>query len=91
MASAPLTFLFTDIENSTPLWEKFAGEMQRISARHDMLLREVIEMNRGRVIKMTGDGFHAVFESALDGVTAAVTGQQLISAKPWPAVPPSQR
>ena len=37
LAHNPLTFLFTDLENSTPLWEKFPDEMQRVSARHDAL------------------------------------------------------
>jgi predicted ATPase/class 3 adenylate cyclase len=85
MSHKLLTFLFTDLENSTPLWEKFPGEMQRVSARHDALLREVIEMHGGRVIKLTGDGFHAVFESPLDAIAATLSGQQALSAEPWPA------
>ena len=32
--SAPLTFLFTDLENSTSLWERFPDEMQPAMARH---------------------------------------------------------
>jgi predicted ATPase/class 3 adenylate cyclase len=85
MFIALLTFLFTDLENSTPLWEKFPDEMQRVSARHDALLRDIIEMNGGRLIKTTGDGFHAVFESPQDGVAAMLSAQQAISAEPWPA------
>jgi predicted ATPase/class 3 adenylate cyclase len=85
MAHHLLTFLFTDLENSTPLWEKFPEEMQRASARHDVLLREVIATHGGSVVKTTGDGFHAVFESPLDGVAATLAGQQAISAEPWPA------
>ena len=81
----PLTFLFTDLENSTPLWEKFPDEMQRVSARHDALLRDIIEMHGGRLIKTMGDGLHAVFESPVDGVAATLAGQQAISAEPWPA------
>jgi predicted ATPase/class 3 adenylate cyclase len=85
MAHHLLTFLFTDLENSTPLWEKFPDEMQRVSARHDALLREAIEMHGGRIVKTTGDGFHAVFESPLDAVAATLSGQQALSAEPWPA------
>jgi predicted ATPase/class 3 adenylate cyclase len=85
MAHNLLTFLFTDLENSTPLWEKFPDEMQQVSARHDALLREVIEVHGGWVIKTTGDGFHAAFESPAGGVTATLAGQQAISAEPWPA------
>lgn len=42
MAHTPLTFLFTDLEDSTPLWEKFPDEMQEASARHGALLRDTI-------------------------------------------------
>jgi class 3 adenylate cyclase len=77
----PLTFLFTDLENSTPLWEQFPDEMQLAVTRHDTLIRTVIEQHRGRVVKTTGDGFHAVFESASDGVTAALISQQTIAAE----------
>jgi len=66
-----ITILFTDLENSTPLWENHPELMQDLSSRHDFLMREAIEANRGQVVKTTGDGFHAVFESATDGVLAA--------------------
>ena len=58
--------------------------MQKLAARHDALLREAIETHRGRVVKTTGDGFHAVFDTATDGVAATLAGQQALSAEPWP-------
>lgn len=87
MSSNPrtLTFLFTDLENSTPLWEKHPDLMQELAARHDALIREAIEAHRGRVVKTTGDGFHAVFDAATDGVAAAIAGQQAMIGKSWPA------
>jgi class 3 adenylate cyclase len=78
-----LTFLFTDLENSTPLWENDPVEMRQASARHDALVRAVIEQHHGRVVKTTGDGFHAVFESPSEGIAAALDGQQAIAAEPW--------
>ncbi len=84
MAPRPVTFLFTDLENSTPLWEKYPDEMQGASARHDALMRTIIEEHRGRVVKTTGDGFHAVFDSPSDGVAASLTGQQRLATEPWP-------
>ncbi len=83
MTHHPLTFLFTDIENSTPLWEQFPDEMQQSSARHDAVMREIIEIHQGRVVKTTGDGFHAVFEAPSDGVAAALAGQKALSAETW--------
>jgi hypothetical protein len=53
-ASGVLTFLFTDLENSTPLWEQAPERMQMVSARHDELLRRAFEAHRGRVVKTTG-------------------------------------
>ena len=82
--TAPLTFLFTDLENSTLLWEQFPDEMQQDAARHDALMRASIEGHSGRVVKTTGDGFHAVFESPADGVAAALAGQQALAREAWP-------
>ncbi|MGE5463476.1 MAG: adenylate/guanylate cyclase domain-containing protein, partial [Syntrophothermus sp.] len=69
------TFLFTDIEGSTRLWEKHPQEMESALARHDSILREAVESNHGFVIKTTGDGFHAVFEKAVDALRAAIRAQ----------------
>jgi class 3 adenylate cyclase len=43
---APITFLYTDLENSTPLWEQFPDEMRQASARHDVLMPGIIEQHR---------------------------------------------
>jgi len=83
--SGILTFLFTDLEGSTPRWEQYPDLMQAVSARHDELLRAVFEGTGGRVVKTTGDGFHVVFTSPADGIAAALTGQQAIAAENWPA------
>ncbi len=80
-----LTFLFTDLEGSTPLWEKYPEIMQEASARHDALLREAFETNGGRVVKTTGDGFHVVFDTPADGLRAAIAGQQAIGKQDWPS------
>jgi class 3 adenylate cyclase len=54
-----VTFLLTDLEGSTRLWEEQPDAMRVGLARHDELLREVIESRRGHVVKMTGDGVYA--------------------------------
>jgi predicted ATPase/class 3 adenylate cyclase len=84
MTLKPITFLFTDLENSTPLWENYPEAMQQASARHDALMRTIIEQHRGWVVKTTGDGFHAVFESPSDGVATALAGQLSLAAERWP-------
>jgi predicted ATPase/class 3 adenylate cyclase len=82
-ATRTVTFLFTDIEGSTQLWERFPEPMQAALVRHDTVLRAAIENNHGHVIKTTGDGLHAVFESASDGIAAVVTGQRALGAERW--------
>jgi predicted ATPase/class 3 adenylate cyclase len=67
-----LAFLFTDIEGSTSLWEQDAERMRLALARHDALARAAVEDHHGTVVKMTGDGMHAVFRNPLDAVAAAL-------------------
>jgi class 3 adenylate cyclase len=55
LPSGPVTFLFTDIEGSTQLWETHPEDMKDALARHDSILQEAIKSNNGHVIKMTGD------------------------------------
>ncbi|MFN2138830.1 MAG: adenylate/guanylate cyclase domain-containing protein, partial [Candidatus Promineifilaceae bacterium] len=69
--SGTLTFLFTDIEDSTMLWERYGEGMRPALARHDALLRAAVEEHGGRVVKTTGDGLMAVFESAAAAQEAA--------------------
>jgi class 3 adenylate cyclase len=73
-----LTFLFTDIEGSTRLWEEDPRAMRNALARHDSLLRDVLENSGGRVFKSTGDGFCAVFPSAALAAQAALDAQQAL-------------
>ena len=56
LPTGTVTFLFTDIEGSTQLWEKYPHSMRDALSRHDELLRQVIEANGGRVVKNLGDG-----------------------------------
>jgi predicted ATPase/class 3 adenylate cyclase len=67
-----VTFLFTDIEGSTRLWEEQPERMRPALAAHDALVRETVERHHGHVVKMTGDGVHAAFEDALDAVEATL-------------------
>jgi len=73
MSSLPsgiVTFLFTDIEGSTKLWEQHPEAIKPALAKHDSVLKENVEKNHGQIIKFTGDGIHAVFTTALDSIPA---------------------
>jgi predicted ATPase/class 3 adenylate cyclase len=78
-----LTFLFTDLEGSTRLWQQHPEAMQTALARHDNLVRAAIEGCHGQVIKTTGDGFHAVFASAQNSLSACMLAQRGLLAENW--------
>ena len=88
LPSGTVTFLFTDIEGSTRLWEQFSEQMRSALARHDALLREAIEDNNGHVFKTVGDAFCAAFPTASDALQSALAAQQALYTEPWPAETP---
>jgi class 3 adenylate cyclase len=84
LPSGTVTFLFTDIEGSTKLWEAQREAMRAALVRHDTLMRQSIEAHGGHVVKSVGDGFHAVFAIAPNALAAALAAQQALHAEPWP-------
>jgi class 3 adenylate cyclase len=83
LPTGTVTFLFSDIEGSTRLWEEHPEAMRGALARHDALLTEAVIARGGTVVKTTGDGIHAVFPVAEDGVAAAVAGQRALGSEAW--------
>jgi predicted ATPase/class 3 adenylate cyclase len=80
-AAASVTYLFSDIEGSTRLWEADPGRAAQTVAWHDEISRAAVQRHRGAVVKTTGDGVHAVFDDPADAI-AAVIDLQLALAKP---------
>jgi predicted ATPase/class 3 adenylate cyclase len=78
-----LTFVFTDLESSTRLWERFPEAMIAAMERHDAILRDAVENSDGRVVKIMGDGLMAVFSSAADGVKACLEAQRALGDEAW--------
>jgi len=78
-----VTFLFTDLEQSSRLWEQSPEAMQDAMARHDTILRAGVEANRGVIVKRTGDGLHAVFAIPDDALRSALAIQQSFLAQAW--------
>ena len=92
MTEAPVTsigtFLITDIEGSTRLWEEHADSMAVALATHDGILRAAIEDRGGGVIKTTGDGFLARFDEPAAAIDAAIAAQRDLA--PLTCAPGSQ-
>ena len=88
LPTGTVTFLFTDIEGSTRMWEAHPETMQSSLARHDALLRMTIESHHGHVFKTVGDAFCAAFSSSSEALTAALFSQQALHAETWPQETP---
>jgi len=83
LPTGTVTFLFTDLEGSTRLWEQLPDAMRGALARHDEILRDAVEKRGGVVVKTTGDGLHAAFATAQDAIAAAVEAQRSLGEEPW--------
>ncbi len=88
LPSGTVTFLFTDLEGSTRLWEEHPEAMQAALARHDEILRDAVVGCQGHVVKTTGDGIHAVFATAHDALDAAVAAQVGLAGESFGATGP---
>jgi class 3 adenylate cyclase len=76
-----ITFLFTDIEGSTALWEDYPSEMQLALDHHDEILRGTIEARGGYVFKTIGDAYCAAFSTAGRAIEAALAAQRALFAE----------
>jgi predicted ATPase/class 3 adenylate cyclase len=83
LPSGTVTFLFTDIQGSTQLWQLHPSVMPLALARHHALLRQAIEAHRGYIFQIIGDAFCAAFHTARDGLEAAITAQLSLAAEDW--------
>lgn len=87
LPSGTVTFLFTDIEGSTSLAQKYPGELPALLARHNAILRDAIESNHGHIFRIAGDAFCAAFPTPRDGFQAALTAQRGLQQEAWNPVP----
>lgn len=76
------TFLFTDIEGSTRLWESYPEEMRQALQHHDALLRTQIEEAGGQVFKTIGDAFCTVFPEPVAALRACLQIQRALQSQP---------
>jgi predicted ATPase/class 3 adenylate cyclase len=84
LPSGTVTFLLTDLESSTPLWERYPEAMEVALVRHDRILRSVIEAHEGYVFSLAGDAFAAAFSTARAAADAARAIAVALRATAWP-------
>ena len=83
LPTGTVTFLFTDIEGSTKLWERDPKAMSKALSRHDELLRKAVEAHGGFVFKTVGDAFYVAFSTAPEAVEAALDAQRSFLSEKW--------
>src|SRR5262245_46537864 len=80
LPSGTVTFMLTDLEGSTRLWEQRPALMEAALVAHDAILRDAVNAHRGAVVDHGGDGMCAVFASASDAVAAGLQFELGIAA-----------
>jgi class 3 adenylate cyclase len=78
-----VSFLFTDIERSSQLWEMHPQTMGRALAQHDDLVRTAVLEHNGYIFKTAGDAFCVAFGSAMNAVRAAADAQHALASAAW--------
>ena len=80
-----VTFLMTDVVDSTQRWLQNRAQMYGAMRRHDLLLTGAIEANHGVVLKERGEGdsFFAVFHRPTDALAAALDAQAALMSERW--------
>src|SRR5215208_2985487 len=88
LPSGTVTFLFTDIEGSTTLWERDREAMTAAVERHLALLDTAIHAHGGTHFKTVGDAVQAAFPTAPAAIAAACDAQRALLAEDWGAIGP---
>ncbi len=87
LPSGTVTFLFTDIEGSTKLAQKYPNELPILLARHNEILNQAIQSYNGFVFQIVGDLFSAAFHNANDALNAVLDAQQALYKEAWSPAP----
>jgi predicted ATPase/class 3 adenylate cyclase len=87
LPSGTVTFLFTDIEGSTALAQRYPAALPALLARHGAILRQAIQTHNGYVFQVIGDAFCVAFHTAADALAAALDAQRLLRAEEWDPAP----
>lgn len=86
LAEGGRTFLLTDVEGSTRLWEQQPAEMAAALARHDSIVATAVQRRGGELVRERGEGdsSFSAFRRPVDAVSCALEIQQALHQEPWP-------
>jgi predicted ATPase/class 3 adenylate cyclase len=83
LPSGTVTFLYTDIEDSTGLAQQHPVEMPVLLSQHHAILRQSIQEHHGHIFRIMGDAFCAAFFTASDALLAALQAQRRLQQADW--------
>jgi predicted ATPase/DNA-binding SARP family transcriptional activator len=86
LPSGVVTFLMTDIERSTALWEQDPTRMSEALARHDTIVADAIAAHGGVLLKTRGEGdsTFSVFAAVSEAAIAVIELQAALESESWP-------
>ena len=92
LPSGTVTFVFTDIEGSTKLWEEAPEQMRQAMVRHDEIIEGLVADTNGVVVRPRGEGDSrfAVFPHAYDAIACAAHIHKSLLAESWQTPHPIQ-
>src|SRR5262245_39588833 len=90
LPTGTVTFLFTDVEGSTRLWEQHPDQMRAALVEHDALIEFLTAQHGGHLVRPRGEGDSrfCVFARATEAVVAAAAIQRALHEESWPAETP---
>jgi adenylate cyclase len=78
-----VALVFTDIRNSTALWEKNAGMSTAMRLHNEMLMRQLMNIG-GYLVKTEGDAFMCSFPTVISALLWCFTVQLQLLKLEWP-------
>jgi predicted ATPase/class 3 adenylate cyclase len=79
-----VTFLISDIEGATRLWDQHRDQMRAALEAHDAIIRGAVAVEGGYVFATGGDGFCVAFQRASAALNAVLAARQALDNHPWP-------
>jgi class 3 adenylate cyclase/tetratricopeptide (TPR) repeat protein len=79
-----VTIVFTDIQGSTALWERFEDGFSTALQLHHETVRAQLKAHGGYEVKTEGDAFMVAFDRAEDALGFCIQTQLALHHAPWP-------
>lgn len=83
LPTGTVTFLFTDIEGSTKVAQRYPTLWESLRERHHAILQSAMDAHNGYVFQIIGDAFCVAFHTARDGLNAALDAQRRLQNENW--------